>query len=69
MLPIYSCAICGIPVKSGKVIDYYNKNLESVKGTAYVHYDCMSRFEDYMTGMGMIPENIADFNSIYNKGV
>jgi hypothetical protein len=56
-------------VKSGKVIDYYNKNLESVKGTAYVHYDCMSRFEDYMTGMGMIPENIADFNSIYNKGV
>jgi hypothetical protein len=29
----------------------------------------MSRFEDYMTGMGMIPENIADFNSIYNKGV
>lgn len=59
----YSCAICGIPVTDGMLVDYHKKDNISMRGTAYVHDSCMPRFQDYMTGMGMIPDDTLTYHT------
>lgn len=59
-----SCAICGIPVKSGVEISYSRVDL---RGVAYVHDECVDAMKRYMPFKDMRLTSVANITWNYKK--
>jgi hypothetical protein len=68
MSPPCSCAICGLPVKKGKEIEYHRHRNHEDSGYAYIHDECEEKMNAYMTGMCMTKDNVVTVEWSAEKG-